>query len=671
MANLWLGVAFVPDARAQLATTEVMSAAATNCVTGWTGHPDFVEISNLGPTPIDLNGYRWWDSDPVPFSQANPLPNIILGLGESIVLVRSSRSVPDAAAFRAWWGEDRLPADLWIFFYEKPGFDGEGGDGVRVWDAQTNLVDQVSFPQAVLDKGITFVRDVNTGQFGVLSQLGAAGAFRAASCEDIGSPGFAGCGPVPMSITGQPASQTADAGGTVTFHVQAAGLPQPRGFQWYFGDTPIQGVQSGPDTIPVAISCAGCGLAWRSQPQPSDLVLSNVQPAQAGPYFVVFTNGLERMTSAVVTLTVNTNPIAPHIQCPASEWWFPPLNGRPQTNLVLSAWQTAIFEARVRAYPAPTFRWSWSADGKSFTDLPAATNRTLTVSYVQPSHAGTYRVRVQNKHGTNYAHATLTVEPPPNLKITEAMAYEFLGPNHDWWELTNPGQAPVNLTGFRWNDDPGNIGGGPTITNAIVIQPGESVILVESMTAESFARWWGPENLPPNLQIIVYGANGLTELGDEINLWNPYATDDLDYIDSVVFSTPTQGASFWFDLEACLESEFGMVSVAGECGAVQAANGGDVGSPGWTRWTPPCVTAVEYGGETVTVRWKAQPGSRNRLQFAEELATPPSATVWTDVGDYTFAGATGMALHADPSLSTATQRFYRVVNVSPAGCPCY
>jgi len=44
------------------------------------------------------------------------------------------------------------------------------------------------------------------------------------------------------------------------------------------------------------------------------------------------------------------------------------------------------------------------------------------IYYVQPSHAGHYRVRMQNALATNYAHAALVVQDKPALRITEAMA---------------------------------------------------------------------------------------------------------------------------------------------------------------------------------------------------------------------------------------------------------
>jgi hypothetical protein len=689
VAYVFLGACLLTpmQAQAQLAITEVMSAAATNCGGVFVdAHPDWWELTNYGTNRIDLTGYRFWDADAVAFGDMNRLPSIGIAAGESIVFVREG-SIPDVTAFKAWWGDTNLPSSLQVYvggahtypglegevFYTRPGFDGEGGDGVRLWDAQSNLVDEVFFDQAVLNKGITFISDPITGGFGALSEVDICGAFRADQCDDIGSPGFAPCGPIPMTMTLQPKSQETDEGSPVTFRAQATGLPRPSKYQWFHNGTPVASALATSDDMPRVVNYAGCGLAWKTPPHANDLVISNVQPRDAGQYQVVIANELEQLTSVIATLTVNTEPSSPRVECPPDVWWFPPIGGQRQTSLIVSEGQPAIFDVSVRAYPQPTFRWSWSPDGAHFEDLHE-TNRSLVLTGVSPEHAGIYRVCATNELGADYASGTLTVQPKPQLRITEAMALACHGTAWDWWELTNTGGEPVNVTGYRWNDTPGNVGGGPVITNAAVIRPGESVILLESRTRESFLQWWGPRNLPLNLQCIVYRANGLTERqGDMIRLWNHSAINDDDFIDSVAFSQPLQGTSFWFDQEFYLPSEFGVPSREGEAGAFRAANGCDVGSPGWTRWTPlPGFIDIRREDSGVRLWWRAQEASTNRLQFTRELASPPGASIWIDLGTFhtlcpadsvfpcgSFPGEVQTAF--DPTPGADTQKFYRIV----------
>jgi len=649
-----------------------MSQASTNCTCcvpnhGYNG--DFWELTNFGTNVLDLTGYLFLDKDGVFPDAAWPLPSgLTIRPNESVIFARSWSDTTNAASFRRWWGEGNLPVDLQIFFYPgRIGFD-HLGDGVRLWDASSNLVDQVYFGET--QWGFTFAYDTNSGA-AVQSEIGVCGAFQAATCTDVGSPGWAPCGPVALRITQEPISQSVDAGSAVMFSVQASGLPRPRGYQWYFNGVAISNAAVTADSVPTLVNYAGCGLGWKTGPKPNDLTILNAQSAHAGQYFVVLTNGLERMTSAVVTLTVNTNPSPPQIVCPPLELCFSGVPGRAETNLVVAPLQTAQFAVLVRGYPAPTFRWSWSVDGANFVNLPNATNSVLAINFVQPSHAGTYRVRVANSKGTNYAYATLTVKEKPRLKITEAMSDGCLPAGNDWWELTNIGDEPVNLCGYRWDDGPGNIGGGPTITNAVIIQPGESVILLEGTTPEFFIEWWGASNLPPGLQIIRYTANGLEFDGDEINIWNPTATDDCDFVDSVAFGLATRGASFWFDPEIRLASdcpECGIPSLEGQCGAFHSAQGCDIGSPGWTRWTPPRLTSIHRDGLDVRLEWKAQPGSTNLVQYATKLASPASATVWNDLRTCSFVGASCTTTQS--AAGNEPQRFYRVKMIAPASCSC-
>ena len=214
------------------------------------------------------------------------------------------------------------------------------------------------------------------------------------------------------------------------------------------------------------------------------------------------------------------------------------------------------------------------------------TNDLLIIESVQEADTGIYRVEVENLHGKAHAYARLTMAPPPELRITEAMSFPYELNRHDWWELTNIDE-PVNLAGYRWDDQPNEIGSGPTITNAVIVGPGESIVFMESETLESFRAWWGDENLPDKLKFVVYAANGLTESGDSIRLWNPSAWTKDDFIHKVTFSGAIAGSTYWFDTLPCSGFQIGVRSADRACGSVVASNGKDIGSPGWTGWTPP------------------------------------------------------------------------------------
>ena len=147
----------------------------------------------------------------------------------------------------------------------------------------------------------------------------------------------------------------------------------------------------------------------------------------------------------------------------------------------------------------------------------------------------------------------------------------------DWWELSNLGNFPVNLQGYRFDDNHDSFTDADTLTNAVSIAPGQSIILAEDMTADQFRTWWGPQNLPANLKIITYPSIGFSSSGDAVYLWNAAANSITDTVASATFSTAVRGVSFSYDPVA---NRFGGLSVAGQSGAFVAAVNDDIGSPG-------------------------------------------------------------------------------------------
>jgi hypothetical protein len=105
-----------------------------------------------------------------------------------------------------------------------------------------------------------------------------------------------------------------------------------------------------------------------------------------------------------------------------------------------------------------------------------------------------------------------------NLVITEINSN---GAPADFWELTNFGASPVDLSGFVWIDDaqsPSNPAA-LKIPAGTTILPDESIVFVTSGTEGEFRSAW---NLDPSVKIILGGPN----LGqnDAIYLYNSLAS---------------------------------------------------------------------------------------------------------------------------------------------------
>jgi uncharacterized delta-60 repeat protein len=169
-------------------------------------------------------------------------------------------------------------------------------------------------------------------------------------------------------LVSQPSDRTANAGSTVTFSVAAEG-PAPLDYQW---------LKDG------ALLADAAGIAGAAS---SMLTLSNVlQSAEAG-YRVIVSNASGSVTSLVATLTV----IDPVITTPPFSRYAEP--GQSVTFSVIAA-GTAL-------------NYQWRKDGLA---LPQATAASLTLTNVQFTDAGGYRVVVSNQFGNvTSGEARLTV----------------------------------------------------------------------------------------------------------------------------------------------------------------------------------------------------------------------------------------------------------------------
>lgn len=178
-------------------------------------------------------------------------------------------------------------------------------------------------------------------------------------------------GPTPPVIIEQPQSRTNYVGTTASFSVSATGS-MPLSYQWYFnGTNPMPGRTS------------------------ATLVLTNVQPADAGRYTVVVSNIAGVVTSQVATLTVIVLEVPPTITV------------HPQSQTVREG-ATATFTV-VADGPGPlSYQWYLAPD----VSLAGRTNATIVLENVSTNDAGGYFAVVANPFGAvTSAVATLTVRP--------------------------------------------------------------------------------------------------------------------------------------------------------------------------------------------------------------------------------------------------------------------
>ena len=101
------------------------------------------------------------------------------------------------------------------------------------------------------------------------------------------------------------------------------------------------------------------------------------------------------------------------------------------------------------------------------------------------------------------------------VRITEWM---YSGPDGEFFELTNVGDSPIDLTGWSY-DDVNNVPGAFPIGSIGVLLPGESAIVTEASPTAFRAAW----SLPASIKIVGFvGLANANNMGrnDAINLFD-------------------------------------------------------------------------------------------------------------------------------------------------------
>ena len=166
-------------------------------------------------------------------------------------------------------------------------------------------------------------------------------------------------------ITSPPQSVTNNFGATATFSVTATGAP-PLAYQWLFNSAnPLANATN------------------------ADLMLTNLQPLNAGGYSVIITNLEGAVTSVVATLTVLT----------------PPRITKQPSNQTASLFADATFRVTVGGGAPLSYQWRFND-----ADLIGKTSSTLIVTNVQRTNVGNYSVVATNFDGSITSQvATLTI----------------------------------------------------------------------------------------------------------------------------------------------------------------------------------------------------------------------------------------------------------------------
>lgn len=316
--------------------------------------------------------------------------------------------------------------------------------------------------------------------------------------------------------------------------------------------------------------------------------------------------------------------------------------------------RTVVFSAEIEGFPTPSFQWLFNGQV-----LPGQTSSNLTLTNVTLENAGLYELVASNPAGTVRTQARLTVrEQRADLRITEVMSSPLDEPDQpeevdkaDWWELTNFGETPLDLTGWRFNDSTGGLIDAFEIPE-VQIEPGESIVFVENeeLSIEPFLEWWGPENLPAGVKVIPYtGARlSFSAEGDSLRLWDDATADDNAIFTRADFGAAVEGRSFSYDPAMV---GFGLISEIGVNGAFAAAVGGDIGSPGRIG-SLRLRTGLVEGGIAISLETATTDG-----QYLLETRRELGSGNWESTGQIFAAPNSTINFPRDPGSGS---RFYRV-----------
>ena len=186
---------------------------------------------------------------------------------------------------------------------------------------------------------------------------------------------------------------------------------------------------------------------------------------------------------------------------------------------------------------------------------------------------------------------TVTITPaaaPASLGVTEVSPWSSGDSSYaaDWWELTNTGTQPVDLTGYKMDDDSNSSGNAVALNGVSSLAPGQSAIFIEGGPAQvtAFKAAWFGANVPAGFQMGYYSGSGvgLSTGGDQVNIFAPGATTHLT---GVSFGAATSGKTF--DNPTGAAGAITTLSAAGSNGAFTVGARPARPARRWRRWPSP------------------------------------------------------------------------------------
>jgi hypothetical protein len=509
---------------------------------------EFIELSNLGANPVDFTGWSFDDNSRVPGSL--PLTGFgTVAAGESVII-----SERGADTFREVYG---LCAGLKVIGGNSAHALGRA-DEINLYDAQGQLVDRLTYDDATLGGPRTQNASAWVSAAGVGSNSPTAWTLSAPGDAEASA----------LSSNGYPASPGRSSLASPAFNPCAG--PQRADLRItefaYSGIEFVEFANTGEQTIdltgwsfddssnlPGSFSLSAFGSVAAGE----TVIVSELPAAEFRSRFglceaqkVIGDNSQNLGRSDAINLYDASGLRVD--QLVYNDQAFP---GSPRTDTA-SAWATAAGLGN-----NDPVAWTLSSAGDQEGSRSASTPAGFFAS-----PGGSTRTRVLFE---------ACPQAGSRLRLTE---YMYQGANGEFMEFSNVGDAPADLSGWSFHDS-GRVPGSFDLSAAGVLQPGESVVVTESV-AETFREAW---NLCAGQKLIGGSQPGIGR-ADEINLYDAFdrRVDRLTYDDQTLGGPRTQAIAAWPQpnaLGANLHMGW-MLAMPNDPEGSYASTGGDIGSPG-------------------------------------------------------------------------------------------
>ena len=165
-------------AGADLAITEIMVQSAQSLAQG-----DWWELTNTGPSSVDLTDYSWDNSSQTP--GINVFGDVSIASGEHIIVFNAFDS-SEVSSWKTLWG---LGSEVNVYRFSFLDSEFSNEDGLFLYNPSDVLVTSVEYTTAAYGASNGWEA---SGTFLGFSIIGENGAYESSDTpSDVGSPGYA------------------------------------------------------------------------------------------------------------------------------------------------------------------------------------------------------------------------------------------------------------------------------------------------------------------------------------------------------------------------------------------------------------------------------------------------------------------------------------------------